>query len=81
MEKHFCTCTDTACPKHPGNHSHGCDPCIKSNLLQKRMPACFYNAVHEDVSGVTDFTIEGFVDFFQIHREEYLRNKKQRKNW
>lgn len=72
---HFCSCSDTECPKHPTNHSFGCDPCVKSNLMQKRMPSCFFKAVHEDLSGVDDFTIEGFVDFFQAHREEYLKNR------
>lgn len=75
MPTHFCTCPDTKCSKHPANHAFGCDPCIKSNLLQKRMPTCFYKAVHDDTSNVTDYTIEGFVDFFQTHRDEYLKNK------
>ena len=28
------------------------------------MPTCFFTVVHNDVGGVTDFTIQGFVDFF-----------------
>ena len=75
METHFCSCPDTKCAKHPVNHPHGCDPCIKSNLRQKRMPSCFYLAVHDDLEGVTDFAIEGFVDFFTAHKDEYLKNK------
>ncbi len=70
MANHFCTCTDTACAKHPSNHAHGCDPCIASNLAQKAMPTCFFKAVHKDTSGVTDFSINGFVAYCQAHQGE-----------
>lgn len=65
---HFCTCPVTGCACHPLNHENGCDPCIKSNLEKKRMPTCMFQAVHDDISEVKDYTIEGFVDF-------YLKNK------
>ena len=62
-------------PRHPRNHSHGCDPCIKDNIRKKKMPACMFAAVHEDMSGATDYTIEGFVEYFMKHRDTYLRSK------
>lgn len=64
IKKHFCTCPVTQCPRHPSNHDKGCDPCIKDNILKKKMPACMFVAVSDDVSGVRDFTIKGFVDFY-----------------
>jgi hypothetical protein len=61
--KHFCNCFDEKCPHHPKNHDKGCDPCIADNLQKKKMPACFFMAVSEDVSDVRDYTIKGFVKF------------------
>lgn len=66
-KKHFCDCPVTACTRHPSNHSQGCDPCIEDNLKKKKMPACFFRAVHDDVDGLEDFTIQGFVDFYETH--------------
>lgn len=77
MEAHFCNCPNMKCPRHPNNGSDGCDPCVRDNLLKKKMPACLFLAVHEDVSGVTDYSIEGFVEFFLSHRNEYMRDKEQ----
>ena len=74
MKNHFCTCPVIGCSRHPNNHSEGCDPCIKDNLLKKKMPACFFHVVHEDMSDVTDYTIEGFVRFFNRHVETTKRN-------
>ena len=68
VKEHFCTCPVTVCPRHPQNHKHGCDPCIKDNIMKKKMPACMFVAVNEDVSEVKDYTIEGFVDFFNKQR-------------
>ena len=64
MADHFCTCPVTKCPRHPSSQNNGCDPCIKNNLEKKRMPACFFIAVNEDVSEVTDYSMKGFVEFF-----------------
>jgi hypothetical protein len=50
-------------------HSDGCDPCIKDNLQKKKMPACFFRAVHDDVSDAVDFSIEGFVNYFHKHNK------------
>lgn len=69
--EHFCVCPVVQCPRHPNNHSEGCDPCIQDNLAQKKMPACFFRAVHEDMSGITDYSIQGFVNFFNEHCSEY----------
>jgi len=66
MEKmnHFCTCTDFKCKFHPNNHSNGCDPCIQKNLKLKELPNCMFKQINKDISGVKDFSIKGFVDFY-----------------
>jgi len=33
------------------------------------MPACFFRAVHDDVSDAVDFSIEGFVNYFHKHNK------------
>lgn len=78
--KDFCNCPVEKCPRHPSNHDNGCDPCIQDNLKRGKMPACFFRAVHDDVSEVKDYTMEGFVSHFLKHKEEYRQkfNKKQR---
>lgn len=68
MEKHFCTCPVEKCPKHPANHGDGCDRCIQDNLQKSKMPTCFFRAVHDDVDDVQDFTIKGFVEFYEKHK-------------
>jgi hypothetical protein len=71
IKKHFCTCDDLTCalnPNKPNNQMLSCDPCIRKNLKAREIPSCFFLLVNEDMSGVTDFTIDGFVDF-------YLKNK------
>ncbi len=65
MEKHFCCCTVVRCPHHPENHAQGCDPCIKNNLAKKKMPYCFFRAVHDDTSEVNDYSFAGFVAHFR----------------
>lgn len=70
MSKHFCNCPAEACPRHPQNHEKGCDPCIADNIKKKKMPACFFRAVHDDVNGVSDYSIAGFVDFYNRHKDE-----------
>ncbi len=48
----FCTCTDTKCPFHPTNHTHGCTPCIAKNLREGEIPSCFFNAIdHPKTTG------------------------------
>lgn len=68
---HFCTCTDLNCKLHPRNNSNkGCDLCIKKNLKAGEIPSCFFKLVNDDISGLKEFTIESFVNF-------YMKNKKQ----
>lgn len=73
MEEHFCTCPATNCPRHPLNHKDGCDPCIKDNIIKKKMPACMFRAVRDDVSEVRDYSIKGFVDFYLKNQEGFLQ--------
>ncbi|MDR0794615.1 MAG: DUF6485 family protein [Tannerella sp.] len=70
MNKHFCNCPAVNCPQHPSNHNDGCDPCIVDNLKKKKMPACFFRAVKDDVSDVTDYSIKGFVEFYMKNKED-----------
>jgi len=69
-EKHFCTCADLNCKLNPHNNAKGCDLCVKKNLKAGEIPSCFFKLVHEDISGLKEFKIENFVDF-------YLQNKRQ----
>ncbi len=63
-DKHFCTCPMTKCPRHPFNHNEGCDPCIKNNLQHGKMPACMFKAVSENTDQVKEWTIKGFMEFY-----------------
>jgi hypothetical protein len=75
---HFCTCDDLSCKLNPNNpinstgNVHSCDPCIRKNLKAREIPSCFFLLVNEDMAGVEDFTIDGFVEF-------YLKNKQSDK--
>jgi hypothetical protein len=67
ITKHFCTCDDLTCvlnPNNPNSNIIGCDPCIRKNLKAREIPSCFYLLVNEDMTGVEDFTIDGFVEFY-----------------
>ncbi len=68
--KHFCTCEDFTCKLHPSNHSKGCDPCIQKNLAAGEIPTCFFKSVDPDISRVTDFTTQDFVEHFIKHRKK-----------
>lgn len=61
---HFCNCPNQPCKFHPANHDQGCDPCIKSNLDSKKMSACFFLAVSENIDGLTSYSIDSFVEFY-----------------
>ena len=69
-KKHFCTCKDTNCKLNPRNHDHGCDPCVTKCLKEGEIPSCFFRAISEDLSGVDDFTYEGFTNFFLKHKQK-----------
>jgi len=75
ITKHFCTCDDLTCalnPNNPNSKILGCDPCIRKNLKAREIPSCFFLLVNEDMTGVEDFTIDGFVEF-------YLKSKQATK--
>lgn len=67
MKEHFCCCSEVKCPYHPSNHDNGCDPCIKKNLKNNEIPSCFFHAVNDDTSELTDFSAKCFVDFYLKH--------------
>lgn len=75
MNGHFCTCPSTDCPLHPFNHEKGCDLCIQKNLAKGEIPSCFYLKVSPDADGLSEYTIESFVDFFLKNKEQYLKTK------
>ena len=64
MEKHFCTCTQIQCEKHPSS-TKGCDPCIQKNLELGEIPACFWINVENGVIGKTAYSVENFTKFYQ----------------
>lgn len=82
IKKHFCTCGDLDCslnpnnpnsPDNPNNSDNqipSCDPCIRKNLKAGEIPSCFFHLVKEDLSDVEDFSIEGFVAFYQKYNQE-----------
>ena len=67
--KPTCTCRDTACPNHPTNHSEGCDRCIRKCPTLGESPSCFLRQGHDALTGVTDFTFEGFARFVAAHKK------------
>lgn len=71
---HFCNCPVTKCPRHPSNHDMGCDLCIKDNIEKKKMPACMFRVVNDDVSKVNDYSMKGFVEFYLSHQNERLKD-------
>lgn len=65
-QRHFCSCTDTACPLNPNNpknreRGRGCDACIKKCLALGEIPSCFFNEVGPWPKDWDDFTYGGFV--------------------
>lgn len=75
--KPFCTCPMTQCPRHPSNHQQGCTPCMNDILNKGKMPACMLSAASDDVRNVKDYTIKGFVDFYQRVKQphEHIQQK------
>lgn len=70
-DAHFCTCMDFACslnPNGPECRHRTCDRCVRKNLQAGELPSCFFRAVHEDISGNTDMTYQGFADWVIAHR-------------
>lgn len=77
MPEHFCTCDSPDCALHPSHHDKGCDPCMQKNARRGEIPTCLFRAVHDDVSGVNDYTMQGFVNFFTQHQAEYTEKFKK----
>ena len=66
----FCTCKDHACPLNPHNHDKGCTLCVEKCLKLGEIPSCFFKHVDEDISGNADFTLGGFVRFYEAHAKK-----------
>ncbi len=79
-KKHFCSCTDLACPFNPNNptnaeHGRGCDACIKKNLALGEVPSCIFKNLGS-TEGWSDYSVEGFVSFVAKHpRSEEERRR------
>lgn len=69
MEDYSCSCNDYNCEHHPSNHKQGCTPCIKKNLAENEIPACFFKLIKQDLSDLESYNLEDFVAF-------YLKNKE-----
>ena len=69
MGKHFCTCEQTECLKHPNNHDEGCDPCIQKNLELGEIPACFWFNISK-ITGKTDYSVDNFTKFYLDHKNK-----------
>lgn len=70
--EHFCTCRDLKCKLHPRNHERGCDLCVQKNLKRGEIPSCFFRLIRDDLSGLSEFTIESFVGFYAETAERSL---------
>ncbi|MCL2065441.1 MAG: DUF6485 family protein [Candidatus Cloacimonetes bacterium] len=69
MERHFCSCKQVECEKHPNNHDKGCDPCILKNLELGEIPTCFWINI-TNVIGKTDYSVENFTKFYLDHKNK-----------
>ena len=66
-KEHFCTCRDRECPHNPNNSDEkccSCDACVAKNLALGEIPSCFFRKVKDDLSSLSEFTIESFVKFW-----------------
>lgn len=70
LTRHFCTCDDLTCalnPNNPERPAPGCDSCIRKNLKAGEIPSCFFDLISDDLTGWEDFSMAGFVAFYQKH--------------
>lgn len=58
----FCTCTYYECPFHPRKHNGECAPCIRKNLENCEIPACFSNKAGEGCLGEGDYSFYSFAE-------------------
>jgi len=70
--EHFCTCRDRECPNNPNNsdiNCCSCDACVAKNLALGEIPSCFFRKIKDDLSGLSEFTVESFVKFWTENRK------------
>ena len=58
----FCTCTDYDCPFHPRKHNGECAPCIRKNLENCEIPACFFKKAGEGHLGRGEHSFYSFAE-------------------
>jgi len=61
-ESIFCTCPDLECPHHPNKQDDGCTPCIKKNLHNHEIPACFWFKVGTPGGADSEYTFAKFAE-------------------
>ena len=44
--------------------------CVEKCLKLGEIPSCFFKLVDEDISGHADFTLGGFVRFYEAHAKK-----------
>ena len=62
MTEFFCTCEFLDCPHHPSKHNNECAPCIKKNLRNREIPACFFNRIADSAGVDSEYTFEKFAE-------------------
>jgi len=60
--KSFCTCPVLDCPDHPQKHSNECTPCIKKNLDNHEIPACFWRKIGDTENTKSNYTFQKFAE-------------------
>lgn len=61
LEK-FCTCDYYDCIHHPNKNNNECNACIKKNLQNLEIPACFFNKIGSGEGVDSDYTFYKFAE-------------------
>ena len=58
----FCTCVLKDCPAYHEKNDNNCTACIKKNLDNHEIPACFWSSVGKPEPVKTDYTFYKFAE-------------------
>ena len=56
----FCTCPAKDCEFHPTLHNNECTACIKKNLDQHEIPACFWFKIGDSADTASEYSFKNF---------------------
>jgi len=56
----FCTCPAKDCEFHPTHNGGECAPCIKKNLEQHEIPACFWFKIDKNADNTNEYAFHKF---------------------